>query len=75
MFAQESLRITRSVNTNPKMKWGSDPRIRKIKSEMEVLKAGKNNLNPDISTKQQLKILNYKLPSVTRRLVREKELK
>ena len=61
MFAQESLGTTRSVDANPKMKWRCDPRIRKIKKEIEVLKADKNNLNPDISTEKQLKILNYKL--------------
>ena len=36
-FAQESLRITRVVDANPKMKWSRDPRLRKIKKEIEVL--------------------------------------
>ena len=65
--AQESLRVTRPVDTNPKIKWRNDPRIRKIKSEIEVLKATEyrnantNMLNLDINPKQQVKLLNYKL--------------
>ena len=29
--AQEALRVTRTVDTNPKMRWRNDPRILKIK--------------------------------------------
>ena len=75
LLAQESLRVIRSVDANPKMRWRGNPIIRKIKSEMEALKADENNLNADIFKKQQLKTLKYKMRKVTRRLVREQELK
>ena len=46
--------MTQTVDTNPKIRWRNDPRILKIKSEIEILNAtASRNTNANIPTQNK----------------------